>query len=178
MVEQPLQYFKLWNPQAVEKSVWGDEDEVITFCVEVPESSVFKNDLTAVQFLEEVKSTYENWVLPGTARPESSVGLTHNVSNTVQVADDEWEEVARYIYTNRNCFSGVSLLPKKGDKVYQQAPMERIETEEDIERWNLLVSKFNKIDWEQLSEADDYTNFKSIVACAGGACEDDFSQRK
>tara|TARA_R100001244_G_scaffold25113_3_gene25522 strand:+ start:29390 stop:31498 length:2109 start_codon:yes stop_codon:yes gene_type:complete len=177
-IEQPLQFFKLWNPQAVERSMWGENDDVITFCIEVPETAIFKNDLSALQFLEKVKSTYENWVLPGTARPDSSPNLTHNVSNTVQVADDEWGDVAKYIFDNRNWFSGVSLLPKKGDKIYDQAPMERVETEADVERWNSLVSNFNKVQWDQLSEADDYTNFKSIVACAGGACEEDFSQRK
>lgn len=171
MIEQPLQFFKLWNPQAVEKSVWGEEDEVITFCVQVPETSVLTDDLSAVDFLKLIKSTYENWVVPGTARPESSPGLTHNVSNTTRVAEHEWDDVIDFIYNNRQCFSGISLLPKSGDKIYVQAPIERVLSEQDASRWNDLVSGFTKIDWTQFSEMEDYTSFKEIVACSGNQCE-------
>jgi ribonucleoside-diphosphate reductase alpha chain len=170
-VQSPLQFFKLWNPQAVEDSVWGKNDETITFCVEVPDTAVIKGDLTAIEFLEKVKNTYENWVLPGTARPDSTPGLTHNVSNTVQVAENEWEDVIEYIYDNRNCFSGIALLPKMGDKVYEQAPNERVLTEEDAARWNALVENFYHIDWTTFQELDDFTSARETVACAGGACE-------
>lgn len=170
-VQTPLQFFKLWNPQAVEASVWGKNDETITFCVEVPDGAVVKGDLTAVEFLEKVKNTYENWVLPGTARPDSTPGLTHNVSNTVQVGEDEWDSVVDYIYNNRHCFSGIALLPKIGDKLYEQAPNECVVTEDDAKRWNELVQKFCHIDWTTFQELDDFTNARETVACAGGACE-------
>lgn len=170
-MQSPLQFFKLWNPQAVEASVWGKNDETITFCVEVPNTAVVKGDLTAIQFLEKVKNTYENWVLPGTARPDSTPGLTHNVSNTVQVDEHEWDDVINYIYENKNCFSGIALLPKIGDKLYEQAPNEQIQTEEDMKRWNELVEKFNNIDWTTFQELDDFTSARETVACAGGACE-------
>jgi ribonucleoside-triphosphate reductase (thioredoxin) len=161
----------LWNPQAVEKSVWGKEDDVITFCVQVPSSAVVKDDLTAIDFLKKVKSTYENWVLPGTARPESSPGLTHNVSNTIEVADDEWDAVSDFIYENRYIFSGIALLSKMGDKIFDQATMERVETEDDIKRWNKLVNQYNSIDWSTFKENSDNTSLRETVACAGGACD-------
>ena len=170
-VQQTLQYFKLWNPQAVEKSVWGADDEIITFCVQVPSTAILKEDLTALQFLEKVKSTYLNWVLPGTARPESSPNLTHNVSNTVSVDEHEWDEVAEFIYENKNFFSGISLIAKRGDKIYRQAPMEKVESEEDLEKWNHLVSKFSYIDWSTFTESEDYTTLSQEPACVGGACE-------
>jgi len=172
--EQPLQFFKLFNPQAVESSVWSQQGEVkgevITFCVEVPKSAMVKDDLGAIEFLKIVKSTYENWVLPGTAIPESSPGLTHNVSNTVKVAPDEWDAVSDFIYENRQCFSGISLIPAAGDKIYQQAPLEKIESPEDIKKWNELVKNYNSIDWAQFSENEDYTQLLGEAACAGGAC--------
>jgi len=170
-VEQPLQFFKTFNAQAVEKSVWGDNDEVITFCLEAPEGALVKDDLTAIDLLKIVKETWSNWVVPGTAKPELSPGAVHNVSNTIEVDEHEWEEVIEYIFNNRHCFSGVSLLPKVGDKIYHQAPNERVESIEDIERWNMLVDAYQTIDWTQLNENEDYTTTRQTVACAGGVCE-------
>lgn len=170
-VQQPLQFFKLWNPQAVERSVWGINDEVITFCVEVPDTAIVKGDISAIEFLRMVKDTYMNWVVPGTAKPDSSPGLTHNVSNTVHVAENEWNDVINFVFENRQCFSGIALLPKTGDKIYQQAPNERIASEADVERWNQLVQAFSNIDWTTFQESDDFTSLRETVACANGSCE-------
>jgi len=161
----------MYNPQAVEDSVWGINDEVITFCVEVPEGAVIKGDLSAVGFLRKVRNTYQNWVAYGTAIPSSSPGLSHNVSNTVHVGDDEWEEVIEFIYDNRECFSGIALIPKRGDKVYRQAPNEKIISTDDAHKWNELVSKYEKIDWTKFQELEDYTSLRETVACSGGTCE-------
>jgi len=169
-VQEPLQFFKMYNPHAVEKSLWGANDEIITFCVEVSDKAIIKSDIGAIDFLKKVKSTYENWVIPGTNDPDSSPGLTHNVSNTVHVAEDEWDNVSDFIFKNRGCFSGVALLPKAADKFYKQAPNESIISEDDIMKWNELISKFEIIDWTRLQECDDNTALRETVACAGGAC--------
>lgn len=177
-VEKPLQYFKLHNPHMVEKSQWGKTDEVITFCVEVPETAIVKKDITAIPFLEIVKNTYLNWVVPGTARPDSSPGAVHNVSNTVMVNEDEWDLVSKFIFDNRACFSGISLLPKTGDKIYKQAPLEAVESEEDIKKWNEMVKNYTAIDWSLFEEMDDNTDRQGEVACHGGACEMDIPKSK
>lgn len=169
--EKPAQYFKYHNPHMVEQSVSDQNHDVITFCLQVPESAILKKDLSAIDFLKMVKNTYENWVMPGTAIPESSPGLTHNVSNTVTVKAEEWEEVTKFIYENRHCFSGISLLADFGDKLYRQAPMERVETPEDISKWNELVSSYKEVDWAAFKEDDDYTEQQKTVACANGQCE-------
>ena len=49
--------------------------------------------------------------------------------------------------------------------------MERIETQEDIIKWNKLVSSFNKVPWDEFSESGDNTSHREIVACSGGSCE-------
>jgi ribonucleoside-diphosphate reductase alpha chain len=170
-VEQPLKYFELHNPKMVEKSIWGSNDKVITFCIKAPDNAIIKDDLNAIQFLKNVKNTYENWVVHGTAKPDSSPGLTHNVSNTILVNDNEWEEVTKYIFKNRHCFSGISLLPKCGDKIYMQAPFERVESDKDIKKWNELTKDYTNVDWSLFEENEDYTGHKDIIACAGGACE-------
>lgn len=169
--EKPAQYFKLHNPHMVEPSLSNEYDDVITFCVQVPESAVIKKDVSAIDFLKMVKNTYENWVVPGTADPDSSPGLTHNVSNTVTVKADEWDEVCKFIYENRKCFSGISMLADFGDKVYKQAPMEKVESKEDIEKWNELITNYHPVDWELFKETEDFTEMQAIVACSGGSCD-------
>jgi len=134
-MEAPLQYFKERNGLAVEKSVWSANktDEVITFCVEVPDGAKTKNQLSALKLLEHVKSTQANWVMAGT-RPElcTQPWLTHNVSNTINVRPDEWDGITDYIYDNRNFFAGIALLPQSGDLDYPQAPMCTVHTSREI----------------------------------------------
>ena len=134
-LEAPLQYFKKINPLAVEKSVWSANgtDEIVSFCIEVPKGAKVKNDLSALELLNYVKLTQENWVTYGT-RKERCVQpwLVHNVSNTITVKDEEWEDVSNYIYDNRQSFCGISLLPISGDKDYPQAPFTAIYTPIEI----------------------------------------------
>lgn len=122
--EAPLQFFKRFNPRAVEESVWDPNGvtELITFLCEVPPGSKTKNQVPGLELLRLVKDTQVNWVREGT-RPERCVrpGLVHNVSNTIHVKDDEWDEISQYIYENREHFAGISLIPYSGDKDYPQS---------------------------------------------------------
>lgn len=123
--EAPLRFFAAHNPRAVEKSVWNPNgtDKVITFCVEVPPEALVQAEVSAVQLLERVRLTQENWVMAGRrAERCTAPWLRHNVSNTITVRDHEWEAVARTIYDHRDAFAGVSLLPEGGDLEYPQAP--------------------------------------------------------
>jgi ribonucleoside-diphosphate reductase alpha chain len=127
--ETPFQYFQVHNPRAVEKSVWSatGTDQVITFLCEVPEGAKLKNQLNAVQLLEHVRLTQQNWVEYGTREEVGVAGwLRHNVSNTITVREDEWEDVAKFIYNNRKWFAGISLLPMSGDLDYPQAPFSTV----------------------------------------------------
>ena len=124
-MEPIYQYFKTVNPRACEESVWSnnDSDDVVSFCVEVPDGAKIKNQVGAVDLLEYVKSTQRNWVITGTNPKQcTQTWLTHNVSNTINVKPDEWDDVTDFIYKNRKYFCGVSLLPIAGDKDYAQAP--------------------------------------------------------
>lgn len=168
-LEVVFQHFQATNPHMCVRK--PDGKWVIEFPVEAPEGAVLKEDLTAIQFLEMVKSTQQNWVMPGTARPESSPGLNHNVSNTVQVKPDEWDAVADYLWENREFFTGVSLLPNTGDKDFAFAPNEAIVTEADEARWNQLLAHYKPVDYTLLIEEEDATDVVQEPACAGGACE-------
>jgi len=60
--------------------------------------------------------------------------LSHNVSNTIHVREDEWAHIADYIFKNRKYFAGISLIPSSGDKDYPQAPFCAVPYPADILR--------------------------------------------
>ena len=136
-LEAPLKYFLEHNPKAVERSVWSanDTDMVITFLCEVPVGAKTKNQVGAVELLETVKLTQQNWVESGTRYDRNSMSwLRHNVSNTINIKPNEWEDVANQIYRNRKYYAGISMLPMSGDKDYPQAPFCGVLNEMEIVR--------------------------------------------
>jgi ribonucleoside-diphosphate reductase alpha chain len=135
VLEAPYQHFKSYNPQACDRSAWSanNTDEVIKFPIEVPDGSKLKNQLPAVEMLSVVKDTQKNWVQSGKNRNLCTQDfLSHNVSNTVTVQPDEWNDVTKYIYQNRKYFAGISLIPQSGDKDYPQAPFTTVLTSREI----------------------------------------------
>lgn len=135
VLEAPFQHFKSYNPQACQKSSWSanDTDEVIKFPIEVPDGSKLKNQLPAIDMLSIVKDTQKNWVYSGKNKALCTQQyLSHNVSNTVTVKPDEWDDVTKYIYDNRKYFAGISLIPQSGDKDYPQAPFTTVYTSREI----------------------------------------------
>ena len=128
-MENIYQHFRKTNPRACEESVWSanDSDDVISFCIEVPDGAKLKNKISAIGLLNYVKSTQQNWVMVGKTDSLCVQSyLQHNVSNTINVKPEEWDEVEKFIYKNRRYFCGVSLLPVSGDKDYPQAPFTTI----------------------------------------------------
>jgi len=167
-----FRYFRKINPHATEESVWSatKTDEVATFPLTIPDRAMIKSDLTAIKHLDMIKSTQQNWVLPGTT-PANKKPIEDNVSCTVMVAEGEWQQVIDYLYENRRLFAAVSLLPATGDKLYKQAPLEAVVTEEDEVKWKALVEGWKHVDFSGLVEDDDETQMLAESSCAGGACE-------
>src|SRR5690606_20427279 len=126
---------KQLNPYMVEESVWNanKSDYIISFPVIAPENSIFRKDLYGTNLLEKVKLVQQTWIEYGTNK-ELCVDPTvrHNVSNTVSVLPDQWDEVTNYLYENRRSFAGVSLLGASGDRDYNQAPNTEILLEDEI----------------------------------------------
>jgi ribonucleoside-triphosphate reductase (thioredoxin) len=123
------------NPLEVEPSVWSANgtDNVISFLCEVPVGAITKNQVSALDLLEKVKLTQQNWVEYGT-RVDRCVNpkLRHNVSNTINVKDDEWDAVEKYIFDNQASFAGISLLAASGDLDYAQAPFSTVMTPREL----------------------------------------------
>lgn len=164
-MESPYKHFKSINPQACEQSVWSSNktDDCIRFCVQSQEGTVLKEHINALSMLKDVISTYKNWVVAGKnedlcVRKE----LNHNVSNTIHVQDNEWDDVKNYIYDNRMHLAGISLIASTGDKDYNQAPFTAVYSiEEQIENWGFeatskayeIYPKFSEYNFESLWDA-------------------------
>lgn len=136
VLEAPYQHLKAANPHAIYNLPKTDPNhentEVVAFTYEAPEHALTQDEVGAMDLLEMVLTVRRNWIEPGT-RPElcTRKWLRHNVSNTIHVKDDEWDEVAHFIFDNRDDFAGVALLSKYGDKFYDLAPNTSVHTPEE-----------------------------------------------
>ena len=129
-----------------------------------PEGAILRENETALQMLERVKSLNLEWVKTGHRRGPN----TNNVSATVSVKDTEWDEVGQWMWDNRYSFNGLSVLPFDGGS-YKNAPFE--EVSDEVFNRKLKYIQENPIDLTLIYEADDNTTIGDTVACAGGSCE-------
>ncbi len=128
---------------------------VLEFPVKSPKSSVYNNDLTALEQLEYWKVVKQNYT-------------EHNPSVTISIGEDEWVAVANWLYENWDITGGLSFLPRQ-NHVYRLAPYEAI-TKEEYEE---LMKQFVNLDFSKLViyELRDETEQAKEMACAGGTCE-------
>lgn len=123
--QEVAQLIREHNPYMVEESLWSatKSDYSIAFPIISPPNSLYKEDLRGINLLEKVKLVQQTWIEEGT-NVELCVHplLRHNVSNTVTVPDNGWDEVSEYIFENKEYFAGISFLSDGGDKDFVQAP--------------------------------------------------------
>ena len=114
--------YKKNNPDSVIESVWSNNhtDDCIMFPITAKEGSIYKSELLGIKQLQVVENLFENWVLPGMRDPNSPI--QNNVSNTVTVPEEQWDDVANYIWDHRYTFAGVSFIPQTADLNYNQPP--------------------------------------------------------
>ena len=130
-----------------------------------------KKDLDALKHLGLVKSTQQNWVIPGSNPELNKKGINHNVSVTVIVKEEEWDGVIDYLFENKEYFTAVSFIGASGDKDYVQAPNEEITTEDDEKMFNYYIDNYVPVDYSTLVEDKDETEFQQTLSCAGNNCE-------
>jgi ribonucleoside-triphosphate reductase len=128
---------------------------VMEFPIKAPEGALTNKDVTALDMLTEWKRLKERFT-------------EHNPSVTIYASDEEWIDIANFVYSNWDQVGGLSFLPRS-EHVYQLAPYEEITEEE----YNRRKAEFKDIDFSQLSvyEAEDNTQGAKELACAGGNCE-------
>ena len=131
--EEVLKVIQEAVPAMIEDQVLGNKDDkVIAFPITVPDHALTKQHLLGVKQLEWVKHVQQYWVNEGKNKDYcTDPRINHNVSNTITV--NNWDEVAEYIYNNREHFAGISLLAAAGDKAYIQAPFTEVKDEAELQ---------------------------------------------
>jgi ribonucleoside-triphosphate reductase len=125
------------NPRCVTDSVWNlSRDYCISFPVEVKPGAIVKANLSAVEFMKMVASTQMNWIEQGTNFDHPSYkqnpDLRMNVSNTISVLPEEWDQVKEYLWDNKQLFCGISMISSTGDIDYPQAPYTHVFDEREL----------------------------------------------
>ena len=160
--EPIYKYLLAHNPELVKDEYFRPHDTAV---IEIPQSapkgSIMRTE-SAFDLLKRVKKVATEWVKPGHRKGSN----THNVSATISLKEDEWDKAGKWMWDNRECYNGLSVLPYDGG-TYTQAPFEDI-SEKKFEQ---MVKHLMDIDLSKIVEIEDNTNLKGELACAGGSCE-------
>ena len=155
-------YLSIHLPDLVKDEYFRPHDTaVIEIPQQSPKGSIVRTE-SAFDLLERVKQVSDEWVKPG----HRAGSNTHNVSATISLKKDEWDKAGEWMWNNRDCYNGLSVLPYDGG-TYTQAPFEDVSEDEYNERMKHL----SVINLENVTELDDNTDLSGELACAGGSCE-------
>ena len=155
-------YLLINHPELVEDDFFKPTIQaIISVPQKAPEGSIIRTE-DVMDMLERVKKFNTQWVKKGHRKGAN----TNNVSATVSIQEKEWDKVGEWMWTNRETFNGLSVLPYFGGS-YVQAPFEDI-TEE---KFNEMVKHLNAIDLTKVIEFSDNTDLSENLACSGASCE-------
>lgn len=118
-----------------------------------PESSVLRNERTAIQQMEHWKMMQDYW-------------CEHKPSITVYYKPEEFLGLGQWVWDHFEDISGVAFLPYDNGG-YSQAPYE--ELSEDS--YTKLLAEMPQIDFSLFREEDDNTISSQQLACTAGSCE-------
>ena len=155
-------YLKMYHPDLIEDEFFRPHDTAVISVPQMAPYGAITRHETAIDLLSRIKKVSEEWVAPGHRRGQN----THNVSATISIKDKEWDNVGEWMWENRSCYNGLSVLPYDGG-TYKQAPFEDCNREE----YDRLRETLQKVDLTKVVEIDDNTNLTGELACAGGSCE-------
>jgi ribonucleoside-triphosphate reductase len=155
-IKDPLSEYMAYYGFPHEISVESDSTLVFGFPVAAPVGAVCTAEVGAMEQLRLWKVYQDYW-------------CEHKPSITVYYKDNEFLQVAAWMWENFDVMSGISLLPFDGG-VYQQAPYQEITQD----KYNQLSGEMPVFDWEEQANFEhnsDSTLGAQELACAGGSCE-------
>jgi ribonucleoside-diphosphate reductase alpha chain len=155
-------YLLINHPELLEDEYFKpNQQAVISVPQKAPDGAVTRQE-SALDLLARVSKVWKEWVKPGHRKGENK----NNVSVTVTIKSNEWEEVGEWMWTNKEHFTALSVLPHS-EHTYIQAPFEDITPE----HYEELVGHLHNIDLSQVVELDDTTDLSGELACGGAGCE-------
>lgn len=154
-------YLAINHPEILEDELFKpNEQAVISIPIKAPDNAITRGE-SAIEFLDRVKTYNIEWIRNG----HRSGPNYNNVSATVSIKENEWDEVKDWMWKNREFYSGISVLPFS-DHNYKQAPF----TDCSKKEYDELITHIHDIDLSKVIEVNDNTNLTEQVACAGGQC--------
>lgn len=128
--------------------------DVFSFPIKAPKDAILRNDITAIEHLDLWLKYQRHW-------------CEHKPSVTINVKEDEWLEVASWVYKNFDEVTGVSFLPFS-DHTYKQAPYQEI----TVDQYNEAVKNMpESVHWELLAHYEE--NDANVIAGRELACSAD-----
>jgi ribonucleoside-diphosphate reductase alpha chain len=155
-------YLASEHPELIEDEFFKPKQQsVVSIPQKSPDNAITRQE-TALDLLSRVEKVYKEWIVPGHRKGSNR----NNVSTTVTIKPNEWKDVGQWMWSNRNSFTALSVLPYS-DHSYVQAPFEDC----DQEKYEELFSKLSSIDLNKVVEFSDNTNLQDQVACSSGGCD-------
>ena len=159
--ESIYSYLSENHPEILEDDYFRPHDTaVISIPQEAPKGSITRKE-SPLDLLERVKKVAQEWVKPG----HKSGSNSHNVSATISVKENEWDDVGNWMWSNKDHYNGLSVLPFDGGS-YVQAPFEDITKKQ----YDELVRTLHEVNLASIIENDDNTDLSGELACSGGSC--------
>lgn len=149
-------------PELLQDEIFKPKTQaIISVPQKAPDDAITRRE-SALDLLSRVTLVWHNWVLEGHRKGNN----VNNVSTTVSIKPDEWDEVGNWMWKHRDEFTALSVLPYE-DHIYAQAPFQDITKDE----YEILVNSLHSIDLSNVTEMEDETAIQETVACGGNACE-------
>tara|TARA_B100000287_G_scaffold45985_1_gene41143 strand:- start:178 stop:654 length:477 start_codon:yes stop_codon:yes gene_type:complete len=150
------------HPELVEDEYFRPHDTAVISVPQKSPAGAITRTESALQLLRRVKKVTSEWVSTGHGTGQN----THNVSATVSIRDAEWTDVGDWMWENRTCYNGLSVLPYS-DHSYKQPPFEDCSPE----KFQVLFEALKEVDLTKIVELEDDTDLSGELACSGGSCE-------
>ena len=148
-------YLNKNHPELVEDDFFKPTIQaVISVPQKAPKGAIMRTE-SAMDLLERTKKFNLEWVHEGHIKGAN----TNNVSATISVKQEEWDDVGKWMWKNKDTFNGLSVLPYDNGS-YTQAPFENITEKKFKEMENHL----HTINLKNVFEDTDNTSQKESLA--------------
>lgn len=155
-------YLTINHPELLEDDFFKPHlQSIVTVPQKSPEGAITRSE-SAMDLLERIKKINKEWIKPGHRKGAN----THNVSATVTMKPEEWDNVGEWLFDNKEYFTALSFLPYS-DHTYVQSPYESISEAQ----FKKIIGHLHKIDLSNVIEDADMTNLNGEQACLAGQCE-------